>query len=68
VEQVHSLYSPLMRFPSQVYHIKVKIWDLEADKCREEFIPAIDIPVKSLSIVSRVPFAVSTIHIQFKEQ
>mmetsp|Transcript_5355 Transcript_5355/g.7886 ORF Transcript_5355/g.7886 Transcript_5355/m.7886 type:complete len:343 (+) Transcript_5355:1-1029(+) len=30
----------------------VKIWDLEADKCREEFIPAVDIPVRSLSISS----------------
>lgn len=31
----------------------VKVWDLEADKCREEYVPAPDIPVRSISIVSR---------------
>lgn len=30
----------------------MKIWDLTADKCREEYIPAIDIPIRSISIVS----------------
>lgn len=30
----------------------VKIWDMEADKCREEYMPAVDIPVRSISIVS----------------
>ncbi len=30
----------------------VKIWDMEADKCREEYMPAVDIPMRSISIVS----------------
>lgn len=29
----------------------VRIWDLQADKCREECIPAVDQPVRSLSMV-----------------
>jgi G protein beta subunit-like protein len=29
----------------------VKIWDLEADACREEYLPATDVPVRSVSIV-----------------
>ncbi len=32
----------------------VRIWDLAADKYREEIIPALDIPVRSISIVSFV--------------
>lgn len=34
--------------------ISVKIWDLEADKCREEFVPMVDVPVRSVSIVSNI--------------
>lgn len=34
----------------------VKIWDLEADKFREEYIPAIDIPVRSISISPDLAF------------
>lgn len=30
----------------------VKVWDLEADRCREEFVPAMDVPVRSISIAS----------------
>lgn len=30
----------------------VKVWDITADKCREEYSPAVDIPVRSVSIVS----------------
>lgn len=30
----------------------VKIWDLEADKLREEYVPAIDVAVRSISIAS----------------
>ena len=30
----------------------MKIWDLEADKCREEFVPVADAAVRSVSIVS----------------
>ena len=29
----------------------VKVWDLEADKCREEIIPAADIAVRSVTMV-----------------
>lgn len=36
----------------------VKVWDLTADKCREEVTPLTEIPVRSLSIVSpQAPFA-----------
>ena len=28
----------------------VKIWDLSADRCREEYVPAQDVPVRSISI------------------
>lgn len=44
----------------------VKIWDLEADKCREEFIPAPDIPVRSLSIVSYLRLPSSCVVILFR--
>jgi G protein beta subunit-like protein len=30
----------------------MKVWDLTADKCREEYIPLQDMPIRSLSIVS----------------
>lgn len=30
----------------------VKVWDLRGDKLREEFTPALDMPVRSVSIVS----------------
>lgn len=29
----------------------VKIWDLTADKCREEYVPLVDVPVRSVSMV-----------------
>ena len=29
----------------------VKIWDLEADKLREEYVPSADVAVRSISIV-----------------
>lgn len=32
----------------------VRIWDLEADKCREEFTPAVDNPIRSVSMVRRI--------------
>lgn len=31
----------------------VKVWDLQADKMREEFTPAPDLPVRSISMVSK---------------
>lgn len=30
----------------------IKIWDLEADKCREEYITVVDVAIRSISIVS----------------
>ena len=30
----------------------MKIWDLDADTCREEHLPAPDVPIRSISIVS----------------
>jgi G protein beta subunit-like protein len=30
----------------------LKIWDLTADKCREEYIPSLDMPIRSISLVS----------------
>ena len=32
----------------------VKIWDMDIDKCREEYLPVADIPVRSISIVRDV--------------
>ena len=32
----------------------IRIWDLEADKCREEFITNADVAVRSISIVSYI--------------
>jgi G protein beta subunit-like protein len=29
----------------------LKVWDLVADKCREELMPALDIPIRSISMV-----------------
>lgn len=30
----------------------VRVWDLKKDSCREEYIPSMDVPVRSVSIVS----------------
>jgi len=38
----------------------LKIWDLQADKCREEYIPCLDMPIRSISMVSFV--ATCTLH------
>lgn len=40
----------------------IKIWDLEADKCREEHVPLVDVPVRSISVVSIV-FSVHTMQL-----
>ena len=29
----------------------IKIWDLDADICREEYLPLTDVPIRSISIV-----------------
>ena len=32
----------------------MKVWDLEADKCREEYMPAADVPIRSISMVGHI--------------
>lgn len=40
----------------------MKVWDLDADKCREEYIPAIDVPIRSISVAYDSSFIAAGSH------
>mmetsp|Transcript_25539 Transcript_25539/g.42627 ORF Transcript_25539/g.42627 Transcript_25539/m.42627 type:complete len:307 (-) Transcript_25539:1468-2388(-) len=40
----------------------MKVWDLAADKCREEYVPLVDVPLRSISLTSDGSFVAAGSH------